>query len=51
MAADDIQYAKSDGVSIQTHPLCPNTYRDGRKIGDEPAATAIDDAAQEPNAG
>ena len=39
MAADDNQYAKSDGASIYTHPLCPNTYRDGRKIGDEPAAT------------
>jgi uncharacterized protein GlcG (DUF336 family) len=37
--ADDIQYAKADGPSIYTHPLCPNTYRDGRKIGDEaPAA-------------
>jgi uncharacterized protein GlcG (DUF336 family) len=35
---DDIQYASADGPSIYTHPLCPNTYRDGRKIGEEPPA-------------
>ena len=33
--ADDIQYSKADGPSIYTHPLCPNTYRNGQKIGDE----------------
>jgi uncharacterized protein GlcG (DUF336 family) len=38
-AVDDIQYAQADGPSIYSHPLCPNTYRDGKKIGDEkPAA-------------
>jgi uncharacterized protein GlcG (DUF336 family) len=38
-AADDIQYAKVDGPSIYAHPVCPNTYRNGQKIGDEtPAA-------------
>ncbi len=38
-AADDIQYSKTDGASIYTHPLCPNTYRNGTKIGEEAAAT------------
>lgn len=37
--ADDIQYARADGPSIYTHPLCPNTYRNGQKIGEEPAAS------------
>jgi hypothetical protein len=38
-SADDIQYASVDGPSIYSHPLCPNTYRDGRKVGEElPAA-------------
>jgi uncharacterized protein GlcG (DUF336 family) len=37
--ADDIQYSSADGPSIYTHPLCPNTYRNGKKIGEEPAAT------------
>ena len=36
--ADDIQYAKVDRPSIYTHPLCPNTWRNGQHIGDEPAA-------------
>jgi uncharacterized protein GlcG (DUF336 family) len=38
-AADDIQYVKADGPSIYAHPVCPNTYRDGKKIGDENPAT------------
>src|SRR4051812_49507847 len=38
-AVDDIQYSKTDGASVYTHPLCPNTYRNGKKIGEEPAAT------------
>ena len=38
-AVDDIQYSKSDHPSIYTHPLCPNTWRNGQKIGDEPAAS------------
>lgn len=38
-AADDIQYSKVDRPSIYTHPLCPNTWRNGQRIGDEaPAA-------------
>ncbi|HEX6212648.1 MAG TPA: heme-binding protein [Methylomirabilota bacterium] len=37
-AADDIVYPGVDGASIYGHPLCPNTYRDGKKLGDEPPA-------------
>lgn len=38
-AVDDIQYSKSDRPSLFAHPLCPNTWRNGQKIGDEaPAA-------------
>jgi uncharacterized protein GlcG (DUF336 family) len=37
--ADDITYAKADGPSIYTHPLCPNTWRNGQKIGEELAAS------------
>lgn len=35
--ADDIIFESADGPSIYAHPLCPNTWRNGRKIGDEPA--------------
>lgn len=39
MTVDDITYSKVDRPSIYTHPLCPNTWRNGQKIGDEaPAA-------------
>jgi uncharacterized protein GlcG (DUF336 family) len=37
-AVDDIVYSKTDGASIYAHPLCPNTYRNGTKIGEEAAA-------------
>jgi uncharacterized protein GlcG (DUF336 family) len=37
--ADDIQYSSVDGASIYTHPLCPNTFRNGRKVGEEPPAS------------
>ena len=37
--ADDIQYSKADRPSIYTHPLCPNTWRNGQHIGDEPPAS------------
>jgi uncharacterized protein GlcG (DUF336 family) len=33
--ADDIWYAKTDGASVFAHPLCKNTWRNGKKIGDE----------------
>jgi uncharacterized protein GlcG (DUF336 family) len=36
--ADDIQYSKADKPSIYTHPLCLHTYRNGKKIGEEPPA-------------
>jgi uncharacterized protein GlcG (DUF336 family) len=37
--ADDIQYTSADGPSIYAHPLCPNTWRNGKKIGEEPPAS------------
>jgi len=37
-AADDITYAGADGASAFSHPLCANTFRNGQKLGDEPAA-------------
>lgn len=36
--ADDITFTKADGPSVFAHPLCPNTWRNGQKIGDEAAA-------------
>jgi uncharacterized protein GlcG (DUF336 family) len=38
-SADDILYTRADGPSVYAHPLCPNTWRNGRKIGEEPPAT------------
>jgi hypothetical protein len=32
---DDIWYTKPDGLSIFAHPLCKNTWRNGKKIGEE----------------
>jgi uncharacterized protein GlcG (DUF336 family) len=40
--ADDINYAK-DGSSVFTHPVCPNTWLNGRKVGDEMRASATSD--------
>jgi hypothetical protein len=37
--ADDISYAGVDGASVFTHPLCPNTWFNGKKVGDEPKAS------------
>jgi hypothetical protein len=37
--ADDIMFSKVDGASVYTHPLCVNTWRNGKKIGDEPASS------------
>lgn len=37
---DDIRYTKVDGPGIFNHPLCPNTWRDGKKVGDEPPASS-----------
>jgi uncharacterized protein GlcG (DUF336 family) len=36
--SDDIWFTKTDGPSVFAHPLCTNTYRNGKKIGDEPPA-------------
>jgi uncharacterized protein GlcG (DUF336 family) len=33
--ADDIVYASIDGPSAFAHPLCQNTWRNGKKLGDE----------------
>jgi uncharacterized protein GlcG (DUF336 family) len=39
LPSDEIVYSAVDGASPFAHPLCPNTFRDGNKIGDEsPAA-------------
>ena len=37
--ADDIWFTKQDGPSVFAHPLCKNTWRNGKKIGDEPPAS------------
>ena len=37
--ADDITYSSVDGSSPFSHPLCPNTWRNGKKLGDEAKAT------------
>jgi uncharacterized protein GlcG (DUF336 family) len=35
---DDITFSSADGPSVFTHPLCPNTWRNGKKLGDEQKA-------------
>ena len=35
LPSDDIVYTTVDGPSVFAHPLCPNTFREGRKIGEE----------------
>ncbi len=37
--ADDITYSAADGASVFTHPLCPNTWRNGVFIGNEQPAS------------
>jgi len=37
--ADDISYSSVDGASAFTHPLCPNTLRNGIFVGNELAAS------------
>jgi uncharacterized protein GlcG (DUF336 family) len=36
---DDIVYASVDGPSPFAHPLCPNTWRNGKKVGDAPPSS------------
>jgi len=38
--ADDIVYTSVDGASPFAHPLCANTWRNGKKLGDEAKATS-----------
>jgi len=33
---DDIVYPSVDGPSVYAHPLCANTWRNGKHLGDEP---------------
>ena len=37
--ADDITFSAVDGPSVFSHPLCPNTWRNGKKLGDEAKAS------------
>lgn len=37
--ADDIVFSSVDGPSPFAHPLCANTWRNGKKLGDEAKAT------------
>lgn len=37
--ADDIIYVSADGPSPFAHPLCANTWRNGKKLGDETPAS------------
>jgi hypothetical protein len=39
MHADDITYPSADGPSVFSHPLCQNTYRDGKFLGNEALPT------------
>lgn len=39
--ADDIMYSSLGGASIFAHPLCPNTWLNGRRVGDEPRASGF----------
>jgi hypothetical protein len=43
--ADDIVYPSVDGPSAFSHPLCLNTYRDGKFLGNEGFAAYGDTAS------
>jgi len=34
--AGEITFTSADGPSVLAHPLCPDTWRNGKPIGDEP---------------
>jgi uncharacterized protein GlcG (DUF336 family) len=38
LPSDEIVYTAVDGPSPFAHPMCPNTFRDGKKVGDEAVA-------------
>jgi uncharacterized protein GlcG (DUF336 family) len=43
--ADDIIFIDKDAPSVFAHPLCPNTWRNGQKVGDEsPTGSATNPA-------
>lgn len=37
--ADDILYSSVDGATVYAHPMCPNTWRNGKKLGNEPPSS------------
>lgn len=43
---DDITYPSVDGPSVFSHPLCQNTYRDGKFLGNEALPTFDQGPAQ-----
>ena len=49
--ADDITFASVDGATIYSHPLCPNTWRNGKKIGDETATASAPRGKPSPKSG
>lgn len=46
MHVDDITYPSVDGPSVFSHPLCQNTYRDGKFLGNEALPTFDQGAVQ-----
>ena len=46
MPADDITYPSIDGPSVFSHPLCENTYRDAKFLGNEALPTFDAGSAQ-----
>ena len=46
MHVDDITYPSVDGPSVFSHPLCQNTYRDGKFLGNEALPTFDQGVAQ-----
>lgn len=46
--ADDIQYRRVDGPSLFVHPVCKNTWRNGKEIGD-PELTRMKQAPNDPS--
>lgn len=39
VTGDDIAYSRVGHPSLDTHPRSPNSWRNGRTIGEEPPAT------------
>jgi uncharacterized protein GlcG (DUF336 family) len=49
MHVDDITYPSIDGPTVFSHPLCQNTYRDGKFLGNEAVASFDQGRAAEPS--